>query len=62
MSPEDLKALNKSLSESVNLFQAIHVLQTSEEGEAFRNETSAGEQKIRVYISNFTAHCKGRLF
>jgi len=43
LSPEDLKVLNKSLSESVNLFQAIHVLQSKEDELAFGNETNAGD-------------------
>ena len=43
MNPEDLKLLNKSLSESVNLFQSIHVLQSKEDELAFGNETSAGK-------------------
>ena len=42
MTPDDLKVLNKSLSESVNLFQAIHVLQSKEDELAFGNETVAG--------------------
>jgi len=41
LNPEDLKLLNKSLSESVNLFQSIHVLQSKEDELAFGNETSA---------------------
>lgn len=36
-------ALNKSLSESLSLFQAIHVLQTKEDELALRNETTAGK-------------------
>jgi len=41
LNAEDLKLLNKSLSESVNLFQSIHVLQSKEDELAFGNETSA---------------------
>ena len=40
---ERTKALNKSLSESVSLFQAIHVLQTDEDESTYTNTTNAGK-------------------
>ena len=36
------KTFNETLSESVSLFQAIHVLQTDEDELSFQNETNAG--------------------
>lgn len=36
------KTFNETLSESVSLFQAIHVLQTDEDELTFQNETNAG--------------------
>ena len=36
------KTFNETLSESVSLFQAIHVLQTDEDELSFQNETIAG--------------------
>ena len=43
LSDQDLQVLNRTLSESVNLFQAIHVLQSKEDELAFRNVTNAGK-------------------
>ena len=53
MNPEDLKLLNKSLSESVNLFQSIHVLQSKEDELAFGNETSAGKCIFYIAVVEF---------
>ena len=39
---EASKTFNETLSESVSLFQAIHVLQTDEDELSFQNETTAG--------------------
>ena len=39
---EASKTFNETLSESVSLFQAIHVLQTDEDELSFQNETNAG--------------------
>ena len=36
---------NETLSDSINLFQAIHVLQSKEDELAYQNDTSAGNDK-----------------
>lgn len=38
---EEDKALNETISESLNLFQAIHVLQSNEDEADYRNQTNA---------------------
>ena len=40
---EEEKAVNETMSESLNLFQAIHVLQSNEDEADYRNQTNAGK-------------------
>ena len=42
---EEEKAVNETMSESLNLFQAIHVLQSNEDEADYRNQTNAGMSK-----------------
>ena len=48
------KTFNETLSESVSLFQAIHVLQTDEDELSFQNETNAGTVTFESIVPNFS--------
>merc|ERR1711860_426394 len=58
---EEDKALNETISESLNLFQAIHVLQSNEdEADYYRNQTNAGTFKYIEMASKNQYKCTNR--